>query len=616
MSGLYLYSPARSIDLAASQAALATMLEWAVRLPSDQIVSTAHEDGAGAVIHHGLLPGWGKAVCDSQRYVLIIGGQYWIEPHAARLARPAEALTRLMGRTWNEWPSLRGSYAFAFFDLQARRVIIENDLHGTVPLYYHQSPGALLVASELKSLRPFLAAEFDVDAVAELMLFGYVATQRTLVQGTLRLPPNHRLIYEQGSLSVQSLRRPVFTRQRLPDDELQEQLYDCFLRSIRRVAQETPELSVSLSGGLDSRLVCLAGRQAGASLAAVTMGQPGSQECRVACRFAQTVNVPIRNHEHDGRRFADWFERAVWVTEARCPPAHMHFLDGMFQGSYYPLPQLHGLLGDVVLGGDYDVPATSSTGVEQACRESLRPQVWWPDGSLERCCSRALRNALQNVLERVFADYARRLDFAAGYSEYLWFRYQFRGCAFIHTALASQVQPWTDLVAPYLDSDFFDLCSEIDHAAILDRQVQLRWALAHFSECRRLPRVKDGVLVPIEPGKPGAYTRGYARLGRRRRWRYLLTRLTRGRINLAERESYPHYDQWYRRWPSVRNFTRQTLLDGPDFGLWNSSGLARLLDDQRIGRNVWPAVSSVLLATVFQRQFVLGNSLREPLHFL
>jgi hypothetical protein len=88
--------------------------------------------------------------------------------------------------------------------------------------------------------------------------------------------------------------------------------------------------------------------------------------------------------------------------------------------------------------------------------------------------------------------------------------------------------------------------------------------------------------------------------------RYLTTRLSQGRINPAERESYPNYGQWYRKWPGVRQFVGDILLSRRSLerGLWDEGGLRSLLRDLRIGRNVWDAVGSVLQLETLLRAFI------------
>ena len=105
---------------------------------------------------------------------------------------------------------------------------------------------------------------------------------------------------------------------------------------------------------------------------------------------------------------------------------------------------------------------------------------------------------------------------------------------------------------------------------------------------------------------PGEYDRKYRNLEQKRYLRYLLGRMSCGRINPPYRESFPYYDQWFRRWPAVRGYFYDILLSkqAMEGGLWNRSGIMRLLHDLSIGRNVWDAIGTILLIEVLLRQLV------------
>jgi hypothetical protein len=608
MSGLYVFAPSSPTAREESVRASDAMHARALRLAGDRLDHLADGFGAGFVVHHGRMRGWGAAASPKGR--LLIAGAYYFREEDEELGAPAEALDRLLTAALDEGASLRGSYAFACFDDRANRLVIETDLLGTYPLYVLEAAEGLYVASELKALRPFVGGTLDEEAVAEYLRFGFLASRRTFLRGIWRLPMSHRLVYEAGRLRVQPLRRPSFTRNRPADESVLERLHHLFQRSIRRVARENGELAVSLSGGMDSRLLCLGAHHAGVALQAVSMGQPGSRDCSVAQDLAEGLGIPCQVHEHDGSRCADWFERAAWVTEGRCPPGHMHYLDGMFQGAYAPLPMLHGLLGGAVLAGSYD-PANGVL-PETARRQALGRDVYWPEGTIEKCCGRELVEAVAGVEARVLGELRSWVDTGDPYSDLVWLRFAARGSGFIMQALGSQVLPWTDLVTPFLDPEYFALAASIDRDSILNHRAQIRWGMTFYPECARWPRVHDGVLVRVAENAAGECAAGYRRLSRRRWWRYVVTRLSGGWINLPHRESFPYYDQWYRRWGNLRALTRRHLLGvpAPDEGLWKADGLGDMLRALGRGKNVWQAVGGMLMVRVLAGQ--LGNGTGVP----
>jgi hypothetical protein len=328
----------------------------------------------------------------------------------------------------------------------------------------------------------------------------------------------------------------------------------------------------------------------------------------VAAQFSHFVGTEHIVHEFDGRRLADWFPAAVWITEGRCHPSHMHFLDGMLTGDLPTLPQFHGLGGDAIAGGGFDDARELDDGaLERACkRKILDLQHWWP-GSVESVWDAEFVRMFDDVPEAVWRYFVDLGPWPDNQSAYLWFRHTFRLAGMLIPGLGSQVLPWAPLLAPYLDPTFFRIASSIRTEDMAGRVGQIRWSLCAYPEVTKLPRVKDGALVPVLD--PGLYEPRMRRLLWRRKARYLIARATQGRVNFGEPEGFPNYNRWYRMWPRVRAFVNDTLLSRTslDRGLWREEGLRSLLRDLRVGHNVWNGVSTVLQLELFLEQVLDGR---------
>ena len=154
---------------------------------------------------------------------------------------------------------LNGMFSIAVWDAQERRLFLARDRLGVKPLYYSLQPDGLYFASEEKSL--FMAgvpAEFDRSTWTELLLFRYVAGERTPFSGVKRLLPGHYLTWQDGKLEITRwwnlAERVQGLRDRLALDphEWFRATFDDAVR-IRRIA-DVP-VGVLLSGGLDSSSV-------------------------------------------------------------------------------------------------------------------------------------------------------------------------------------------------------------------------------------------------------------------------------------------------------------------------------------------------------------------------
>lgn len=548
---------------------------------------------------------------DSLGRRVVLVGSAWRPDRPDRFCTPDEALDWITGNGWGNGPALRGHYVLLYVESNSNLLIAENDQFGLLPFYYFPTDDGLVVGSQLKLFRGWSNRSVDQQAIVEIARFGYVATDRTLLTNVRRLPPNHRLTHRSEHLALKALPLVEFTRDQPANDAAILAMDDHLQMYMARLKADVPQVSISLSGGLDSRMIAAAAKRAGLDLVAFSAGVPNSLECRVAAQFARSIDIPSVVHQSDGSKMADWFASATWLTEGRCPPGHMHFLDAMMTRNYVDRPQLHGLLGDVVAGGDYDlVPQSASPmAIEDACRKSIASFVYWPAGAFESIWNADIQRESEVLQNRILDHIFHRIGFGGTYSDYLWFKFNFRGFGFIIPCLSSQVLPWTDMYAPFLDPEIFRLSATIRSEDIADRRSQIRWARLCYPETAIIPRVKDGVLLPLD-GR-AIYSDEIAKLHRKQRFKYFVCRLSRGRINLAFQESYPNYDQWYRKWPAVRSYVDEMLIGAAaaDHDLWNRDGVRRLLKELRLGRDVWSAVGSILQIQVLLQQLTRDQAI-------
>jgi asparagine synthase (glutamine-hydrolysing) len=156
---------------------------------------------------------------------------------------------------------LRGKFAFVVWDSKKRRAVLARDRLGVKPLYYAQSRGLLIFASELKALLAsgLISPSLDYDAIACYLGLGYFAGPSTPLLGVKKLMPGHRLVVENRSVRSESYWRlpfPSGTAGKERDErEYAERLVNELEESVRlRLMSDVP-LGAMLSGGLDSSVV-------------------------------------------------------------------------------------------------------------------------------------------------------------------------------------------------------------------------------------------------------------------------------------------------------------------------------------------------------------------------
>lgn len=150
-----------------------------------------------------------------------------------------------------------GMFAFAIWDAARRRLLLARDRVGIKPLYYWARADRLVFGSELKALmaHPDVPREVDPVALDQFLTVEYVPTPRTILKDVRKLPPGHRLVFQEGRVSLERYWDvPLLD---VPDEEpaCVEMLADLLADSVRMQLVSDVSLGAFLSGGIDSSTV-------------------------------------------------------------------------------------------------------------------------------------------------------------------------------------------------------------------------------------------------------------------------------------------------------------------------------------------------------------------------
>lgn len=203
-----------------------------------------------------------------------------------------EVLLQLYARKGEKMlADLRGMFAFAIWDREARRLFVARDRVGKKPFFYRHASTTFSFASELKALLIDKSADIDMDAVRVFLGLQYVPAPLTGFEGIASLPPGHAGICENGAWKIWKY-DDVFSSSPFTGTftEAKDQIRALLEESIRlRLISDVP-VGAFLSGGIDSSaIVALAGQCLGTPLTTFTMGFPslGFDERAQAAAFAK-----------------------------------------------------------------------------------------------------------------------------------------------------------------------------------------------------------------------------------------------------------------------------------------------------------------------------------------
>jgi asparagine synthase (glutamine-hydrolysing) len=331
---------------------------------------------------------------------------------------------------------LRGMYAFGFFDVTSRRLVVARDQLGIKPLYYARCAGRVVFASEI-------AGVLSQDEVAARPDFGAVASYLVTIRTTI----GARTLYE----GVRTLRAGEWREFDASSDELREReivadgadgwcgdgvaisdaaLADVVEESVAAHLRADVPVCAMLSGGLDSSVIATLAKERVGALSTYAAGASGAgvhDDVAAAADVAAALETRHTHVEMTRERFAELWEEmtgrmglplstpnetAIYSLASRMRRDGFvvalsgEGADELFAGYEGPMDAAHGF--EVGRGGESDQESVRAGAAFQ--RDA---NAWTPRGALadvlrpEVFAAARVDDVLDAEYERVFAA-ARR----------------------------------------------------------------------------------------------------------------------------------------------------------------------------------------------------------------
>jgi asparagine synthase (glutamine-hydrolysing) len=279
----------------------------------------------------GPLPVWneGRTVC-----LIFAGEEFSACDRAAELKLKGPACPRvdssLLVHLYEEHgpefvEHLNGWFAGLLVDLRDQKTLLFNDRYGLGRIYYHQSPDGFFFSSEAKSLLAVLPAlrQIDQQGLGEFFSFGCVLQNRTLFGGISLLPPGSLWTFQRdGRMDRRRYFSPATWEQQEPLDAVTygERLKEVFGRVAPRYLQGEEQVAMSLTGGLDSRMILAWAQAAPGSLPCYTFAGPyrDCADVRIARELAEICHQPhttIRVGNEFFQDFPTLAEKTVYLSD-------------------------------------------------------------------------------------------------------------------------------------------------------------------------------------------------------------------------------------------------------------------------------------------------------------
>jgi asparagine synthase (glutamine-hydrolysing) len=222
---------------------------------------------------------------------------------------------------------LEGMYAFAIVDRKEEQAIVARDPYGIKPLYLLRNGFTTAFSSEMRVLTRLVDPEIDPSALAELLVFGWAAGNKSNLKGIERVPGGtvYRICLMTGKFVsrcflnvLDSLSQEVS----LSSKEVIETVSRNVKASVKEHLMSDVGYALQLSGGVDSSLVAaFASSQTEWTISsfAVSLGDHPLDEAQYRTEVIERYHLDHHEIALGNKDFADAFERAVWHMEGPVP---------------------------------------------------------------------------------------------------------------------------------------------------------------------------------------------------------------------------------------------------------------------------------------------------------
>jgi len=220
---------------------------------------------------------------------------------------------------------LNGWFCGLLLDFRLKKAFLFNDRYGMHRIFVHENKDGIYVSSEAKALLAVLPElrEFDPKGLGEFLTCGCTLGNQSLYKGINILPAGALWEFENGELK----RRGTYFglekwtgQHKLNEERFSYELLETYGKAVKRYSGGTLLVGISLTGGLDSRMVMACLDKSLGNFRCYTFGSMyrDTFDVKIAREVAKASGQPhhvIVLGEEFLRDFPNYLERAVYISD-------------------------------------------------------------------------------------------------------------------------------------------------------------------------------------------------------------------------------------------------------------------------------------------------------------
>ena len=535
--------------------------------------------------------------------VLVFSGEEFPEPGTARRLKKQGHGLEMEGPSYlvhlyEEDPAfpagLNGRLQGLLTDRTRGTSILFNDRYGMNRIYYHEAKEAFYFAAEAKAIlavRPELRRA-DPRGLGEFVACGCVLENRTLFKGLHVLPGAAVWLFRDGSIERRNTYfRPQEWENQSPLDAetYYEQLREILSRNLPRYFNGRERVGMSLTGGLDTRIVMALHKATPGALPCYSFGGMfrEGEDVTLARRIAEACGqsyevIPVGKEFLS--KFSHYAERTVYLTDGCTDVSHSPDLFANEHAATIAPVRMTGNYGSEVLRGTRAFKPVQPP-----------PGLFTPDFLSHVDSTEAAYNSL---------IHGHPLSFAT-----------FRQAPWHHYGLLALEQTQLTIRSPFLDNDLVRTLFRAPQLSLGNDDISLRLiadgnkSLLRIRTDRGLAGEHRGLNAAasrkfLELTAKAEYAYDYGMPQSLARVDYLLAPLHPERLFLGRHKFY-HFRIWYRDF--VSDYVQEMLLDSQTLSrpyLQRRMVRAMVQEHVKGERNYTLAIHKLLTLELVHRLFI------------
>lgn len=232
---------------------------------------------------------------------LSVNGQTFSEDTIERYFAGIEFSPECIYSWHGEFAVIYQTSAFTFAAVDRKR---------SIPLFYQKEGNSLTITDHLSP-----GKELHPTSVAEFIMTGYVANERTLYKENYQIEAGQYLYIDSSGLKKERYYRYYHHPEEKDLDvlasELQETIHQTFKNLVERIKEK--HVMLPLSGGYDSRIIALLLKEYGVeNISSFTYGRPENPEAKKSKEIADRLGIPWSFFKYSRDDWKKWYHSQEW----------------------------------------------------------------------------------------------------------------------------------------------------------------------------------------------------------------------------------------------------------------------------------------------------------------